>query len=85
MATASRSTHHTRSTAPAPPPLEAEPIIHGDGSTVRHWLMHYWQKLALPESELRVLAITQDRQEYMHWTGKRLNTMVLGCYCYIPA
>jgi len=31
------------------------------------------------------LAITQDRQEYMRWTGKRLNFMVLGCYCYLPA
>jgi predicted SprT family Zn-dependent metalloprotease len=48
-------------------------------------LAHYWQKLALPSNELRLLAITQDRQEYMCWTGKRLNNMALGCYCYIPA
>jgi len=31
------------------------------------------------------LAITQNRQEFMRWTGKRLNIMVLGCYCYLPA
>ena len=29
--------------------------------------------------------MTQDRQEYVLWTGKRLNAMTLGCYCYIPA
>jgi predicted SprT family Zn-dependent metalloprotease len=44
----------------------------------------YWQKLQLPVHELSKLAITQDRQEYMRWTGKRLNIMVLGCYCYLP-
>lgn len=60
-----------------------EPIIHGDQDVLRHWLMHYWQKLAIVESELPLLAMTQDRQEYMRWTGKRLNTMALGCYCYI--
>ena len=70
---------------PAPPLLMAEPIIHGDQDVLRHWLMHYWQKLAIAESELPLLAITQDRQEYMRWTGKRLNTMALGCYCYITA
>ena len=32
-----------------------------------------------------MLAITQDRQEYMRWTGKRLNMLALGCYCYLPA
>jgi len=30
------------------------------------------------------VAVTQDRQEFMRWTGKRLNPMVLGCYCYLP-
>ena len=35
--------------------------------------------------ELERLAVTQDRQEFMRWTGKRLNIMALGCYCYIPA
>ena len=70
--------------APAPPALREGPIVHGT-STVQHWLVNYWQKLQLPACELKRLAITQDRQEYMRWTGKRLNTMALGCYCYLPA
>jgi predicted SprT family Zn-dependent metalloprotease len=61
----------------------AEPIIHGDQVVIRHWLMHYWQKLEIVASELPLLAVTQDRQEYMRWTGKRLNAMALGCYCYM--
>jgi DNA-directed RNA polymerase subunit RPC12/RpoP len=72
-----------RTTVPVPPG-QAGPIIHGSPA-VQHWLHHYWQKLQLPEQELGRLAITQDRQEFMHWTGKRLNPMVLGCYCYLPA
>jgi len=68
---------------PMPPPRLADPIIHGSRE-IAHWLTHYWQKLQLPAHELGRLAITQDRQEYMRWTGKRLNTMVLGCYCYLP-
>ncbi len=75
-----------QSASPTPPaPLQAIPVIHGDTETVRYWLTHYWQKLRLPSHELPLLAITQDRQEYMQWTGKRLNTMALGCYCYLPA
>ncbi len=70
-------------TAPTPPPGQAGPIIHGS-QVIQHWLYHYWQKLQLPAQELSRLAITQDRQEFMHWTGKRLNPMVLGCYCYLP-
>jgi len=66
-----------------PPPKQEEPIIHGDRSTLQRWLMHYWEKLQLPTAELRLLAITQDRQEFKQWTGKRLNSMALGCYCYI--
>lgn len=73
-----------RYSAPAPPPRQAGPIICGS-EEIRHWLDHYWQKLQLPVQELSRLAITQDRQEYMCWTGKRLHIMVLGCYCYIPA
>ncbi|HEX3642467.1 MAG TPA: hypothetical protein VHV10_14340, partial [Ktedonobacteraceae bacterium] len=72
-----------RSTTPMPPPKQEQPIIHGDRSTLQHWLMHYWEKLQLPTAELRLLAITQDRQEFKQWTGKRLNSMALGCYCYI--
>lgn len=82
---AARSSRPRRTIIPAPPPLQAEPIVRGDQATLQHWLTHYWQKLALPSSELPLLAITQDRQEYMCWTGKRLNGMALGCYCYIPA
>jgi predicted SprT family Zn-dependent metalloprotease len=69
--------------SPAPPPRQAGPIISGS-PIIQHWLTHYWQKLQLPAQELSRLAITQDRQEYMRWTGKRLNMMVLGCYCYLP-
>lgn len=72
-----------RTDTPAPSRL-AGPIIHGN-QTIQNWLTHYWQKLQLPEQELSQLAITQDRQEYMRWTGKRLNMMTLGCYCYLPA
>ena len=73
-----------RASLPAPPPRQAEPIINGS-PLIQHWLVHYWQKLQLPTQELSRLAITQDRREYMRWTGKRLNIMVLGCYCYLPA
>lgn len=73
-----------RAIKPAPPPRQAGPIINGS-PLIRHWLTHYWQKLQLPAGELDRLAITQDRQEYTRWTGKRLNIMVLGCYCYLPA
>ena len=73
-----------RISKPAPPPVQTGPIIHGSPS-IERWLTHYWQKLLLPAQELRRLAVTQDRQEFMRWTGKRLNTMVLGCYCYLPA
>ncbi len=73
-----------RAGLPAPPPRQADPIIHGS-PIIQHWLIHYWQKLRLPEEEMAVLAITQDRQEYKRWTGKRLNMLALGCYCYVPA
>ena len=73
-----------KASLPAPPPRQVEPIINGS-PLIQHWFMHYWQKLQLPTQELSRLAITQDRREYMRWTGKRLNIMVLGCYCYLPA
>jgi len=85
MTTAHESARFKRSSVPAPPPGQAQPIIHGDQETLQRWLTHYWQKLKLPADELPLLAITQDRQEFMGWTGKRLNLMTLGCYCYIPA
>ncbi len=71
------------STMPGPPPRQVDPIVHGS-ETVRHWFMYYWQKLELPAHELSRVALTQDRQEFMRWTGKRLNNMALGCYCYLP-
>jgi hypothetical protein len=72
----------SRSAQPALPPVESGPHIHASPA-VEQWLWHYWQKLELPESELSLLALTQDRREYMRWTGKRLHFMVLGCYCYV--
>jgi len=72
-----------RTVMPAPPPVQTGPIIHGS-PIIERWLTHYWQKLQLPAQELGRLAITQDRQEFMRWTGKRLNIMALGCYCYLP-
>ncbi|HLZ81278.1 MAG TPA: hypothetical protein VKP04_06575 [Ktedonobacteraceae bacterium] len=68
---------------PAPPPRQVDPIVHAS-DTIGDWLTFYWQKLNLPTQELGKLAITQNRQEYTRWTGKRLNSMVLGCYCYLP-
>lgn len=78
------ATTQTRS-MPMLPVLQAGPILHGDEATLQHWLTHYWHKLHLPPCELPLLAITQDRNEYRQWTGKRLNIMALGCYCYVPA
>jgi predicted SprT family Zn-dependent metalloprotease len=69
---------------PAPPPRQAGAVIHGS-EAVSGWLDHYWRKLCLPERELSHLAITQDRREFTRWTGKRLNVLALGCYCYLPA
>jgi predicted SprT family Zn-dependent metalloprotease len=69
---------------PTPPLRQAEPIIYASHA-VKDWFQHYWQKLNLPDYELSRVAITQDRREYMRWTGKRLHAMILGCYCYLPA
>src|SRR5215467_14126878 len=77
MTTASR-----RTTVPAPP-KQVGPFI-SSSQAIQRWFYHYWQKLHLPSQELSRVAITQDRQEFMRWTGKRLNPMVLGCYCYLP-
>ncbi len=80
-----KRTRAARPALPAPPPHQTEPVIHGDQETLERWLTHYWQKLQLPTTELSLLALTQDRREFRQWTGKRLHTMVLGCYCYLPA
>ena len=75
--------HVKRPVKPEPPTREDGPVIHGDEVTIRRWLTHYWRKLNLSIVELPLLAITQDRREYMTWTGKRLNSLALGCYCYL--
>lgn len=80
-----KRTQTTRTALPTPPPCQAGPVIHGDQQTLERWLTHYWQKLQLPATELPLLALTQDRQAFRLWTGKRLHAMVLGCYCYLPA
>jgi len=68
---------------PNAPSLEELPLIHAS-SEAAHWLDHYWRKLTLPASEARRLAMTEDRQEFALWTGRRLNPLALGCYCYLP-
>ncbi len=69
--------------APTPPTLDQMPLINAS-SDVARWLDHYWAKLKLPAEENRLLAVTGDRQEFYRWTGRRLNPLALGCYCYLP-
>lgn len=59
------------------------PLVHADDEVAR-WLNHYWAKLSLPGDEAFRLAVTDDRSEFHRWTGKRLNPLALGCYCYLP-
>lgn len=68
---------------PEPPTLDMLPLVNAGGDVAR-WLAHYWAKLRLPAEAARQLAITDDRQEFARWTGRRLNPMALGCYCYLP-
>lgn len=68
---------------PTPPEMNGSYLIHGDQKTLTYWLLYYWPKFNLPMQELDRLAITQDRQEYIRWMGKRLQHMVIGCYCYV--
>lgn len=68
---------------PQPPTRDTLPLIHAS-TRVEHWLAHYWNKLNLPHEQLRYLAITESRQEFAEWTGRRLQSMALGCYCYLP-
>ncbi len=83
MTTGSKSSGRSR-TAPEPPPLHSLPVLHA-GEDVQRWLDHYWRKLGLPPEERSRLAITQDRREFARWAGRRLNTLALGCYCYLPS
>lgn len=66
-----------------PPALHMLPLAHASAEVCR-WFDHYWAKLNLPGSERDRLAITQDRREFARWTGRRLNPLALGCYCYFP-
>jgi hypothetical protein len=68
---------------PDAPAAHLLPLIHA-GADVAHWLEYYWQKLRLPEAEAHHLAVTIDRSEFHRWTGRRLNSLALGCYCYLP-
>lgn len=77
------TTRANRSRAPQPPDLSALPLVHA-GDEVARWLNHYWAKLSLPGDEAFRLAVTDDRSEFHRWTGKRLNPLALGCYCYLP-
>lgn len=68
---------------PNAPSLDELPLINAS-LEASHWLDHYWRKLKLPPKEAHRLAMTQDRQEFARWTGRRLNPLALGCYCYLP-
>jgi hypothetical protein len=57
--------------------------VHSSDDVAR-WLDHYWLKLNLPRDVAGRLAVTSDRAEFARWTGRRLNPMALGCYCYLP-
>lgn len=70
--------------APNPPSLDELPLVSASGQ-VATWLEHYWNKLRLPAAEARRLAVTDDRGEFHRWTGRRLNPLALGCYCYLPS
>jgi hypothetical protein len=68
---------------PEPPALDYLPLINASAN-VALWLEHYWEKLRLPAGEALRLAVTDDRQDFHRWTGRRLNPLTLGCYCYLP-
>lgn len=68
---------------PAPPTLDQLPLVNASEEIAR-WLEHYWQKLRLPRDAAARLAVTTDRQEFAQWTGRRLNPLALGCYCFLP-
>ena len=76
-------TRRTNRLPSQPPALEELPLLHAR-TDVEQWLHHYWRKLRLPSEQLTYLAITEDRSEFARWTGRRLNPLALGCYCYLP-
>jgi len=73
----------TRFRPAAPPSLDQLPFVNASAEVAR-WLDHYWRKLKLPPQQAQFLGVTDDRQEFARWTGRRLNPMALGCYCYLP-
>lgn len=73
----------TRFLPPNPPVADQMPLVNASAE-VAHWLDHYWRKLNLPVAHTRYLAVTDDRAEFARWTGRRLNPMALGCYCFLP-
>jgi predicted SprT family Zn-dependent metalloprotease len=73
----------TRYHPPAPPALGELPLIRASDDVAK-WLEHYWRKLDLPAEAADRLAVTDSRQEFAVWTGRRLNPLALGCYCYLP-
>ncbi len=75
------TTHRLRHSEPPDPDLL--PLINASADVMR-WLEHYWDKLRLPASEALRLAVTDDRKDFHRWTGRRLNPLALGCYCYLP-
>lgn len=66
-----------------PPAIHLLPVLHASGD-ILEWLEVYWEKLGLNRAERTRLALTQDRREFARWTGRRLNPLALGCYCYLP-
>jgi hypothetical protein len=81
MKITNRKRSHGR--VPAPPTHGALPLIHASQDIAR-WLQVYWQKLRIPPGQAYFLAVTDSRQEFARWTGRRLNSFALGCYCYLP-
>jgi hypothetical protein len=73
----------TRFLPPQPPTSDQLPLVNASPNVAR-WLEHYWRKLNLPVVQTYFLALTDSRSEFARWTGRRLNSMALGCYCYLP-
>jgi DNA-directed RNA polymerase subunit RPC12/RpoP len=73
----------TRFLPPVPPVRDQLPLVNAS-PVVALWLDHYWRKLSLPVEQAQRLAVTDDRAEFARWTGRRLNPMALGCYCFLP-
>src|SRR5262249_56175092 len=57
--------------------------VSGSGDVAR-WLKISGKTLRAPASQAYYLAVTDSRQEFARWTGRRLNSFALGCYCYLP-